>query len=77
MISNGRGHIVATCSILGLESSCRAISYCSTKFGIRALMDGLYDKFLMDKLNIKVTTIFPPLMNTRKEFIDQFISHGG
>lgn len=40
-------------------------------------MDGLYDKFLMDKLNIKVTTVFPPLMNTRKEFIDQFISNGG
>lgn len=77
MISRNRGHIVATSSVLGLESTCRAIGYCSTKFGIRALMDGLYDKFLMDNLNINVTTVFPPLMNTRKEFIDHFVSHGG
>lgn len=77
MISRNRGHIVGTSSILGLEPTCRVIAYCSTKFGIRALMDGLHDMIRMDNLNINVTTVFPPLMNTRKEFVDHFISNGG
>lgn len=77
MISRNSGHIVGISSILGLEPTCRAIAYCSTKFGIRAIMDGLYDMFRLDNLNICATTVFPPLMNTRKEFVDHFISNGG
>lgn len=77
MISRGRGHIVGTSSILGVESTGRAVSYCATKFGIRGLMDALYDLFLIDDLNINVTTVFPPLVNTRKEFIDHFVANGG
>lgn len=77
MISRRRGHIVGIASIMGLESTCRAISYSLSKFGVRGLMDGLYDLIQMDNLNINVTTVFPPLVNTRKEFIDHFIAHGG
>lgn len=40
-------------------------------------MDGLYDLFRMDNLNINVTTVFPALVNTRKEFIDQFVANNG
>lgn len=59
------------------EAAGRAICYSSTKYGIRGLMDGLHDLIRMDKLNLNVTTIFPALVNTRKEFIEQFISNDG
>lgn len=77
MISRGRGHIVGIASIMGIESTCRAIAYCATKFGIRGLMDGLTDLCRVDNLKINVTTVSPPLVNTRKEFIDHFVEHGG
>ncbi|XP_031626039.1 17-beta-hydroxysteroid dehydrogenase 13-like [Contarinia nasturtii] len=77
MIERNSGHIVSIDSIMGQESTCRAITYSSTKFGIRGLMDGLYDLIRLDNLNLNVTTIFPTLTNTRKEFIESFISHGG
>lgn len=77
MIARGSGHIVAMASIMAFESTGRAISYSTSKFGIRGLMDGLYDLFRMDNLNINVTTVFPALVNTRKEFIDQFVANNG
>lgn len=77
MISRGRGHIVGIASIMAYESTCRAICYSSSKFGIRGLMDGLYDLARLDNLNINVTTVIPPLVNTRREFIQHFIAHGG
>lgn len=77
MIARGSGHIVAMASIMAFESTGRAISYSTSKFGIRGLMDGLYDLFRMDNLNINVTTVYPALVNTRKEFIDQFVANNG
>lgn len=77
MIARKSGHIVAISSVMGYESTCRAICYAATKFAIRGLMDGLYDLSRLDELNIKVTTVFPPLVNTRKEFIDLFNEYGG
>lgn len=77
MIARKRGHIVGISSVMGYESTCRAIAYSSAKFGIRGLMDGLYDLARMDNLNINVTTVFPPLVNTRKEFIDLLVANGG
>lgn len=77
MIARKSGHIVGISSIMGYESTCRAICYSSTKFAVRGLMDGLYELSRLDKLNIKVTTVFPPLVNTRKDFIDQFLQFGG
>lgn len=77
MIARKSGHIVALASVMSFESTARAICYSTTKFGIRGLMEGLYDLFRIDNLNINVTTVHPALVNTRKEFIDQFIAHDG
>lgn len=77
MIKRNKGHIVSICSIMGQESTCRAITYSATKFGIRGLMDGLYDLIRMDNLNLNVTTVFPTLTNTRKEFVETLVSAGG
>lgn len=77
MIARQRGHIVSVASIMAHEATARAITYCSTKFGILGLMDGLYDLIRIDNLKLNVTTVFPPLTNTRKEFIEEFIAHGG
>lgn len=77
MIARKSGHIVGISSIMGYESTCRAICYSATKFGIRGLMDGLHELSRLDKLNIKVTTVYPPLVNTRKCFIDLFSQFGG
>ena len=77
MIARQRGHIVSLASIMALESTCRAITYSATKFGIVGLMDGLYDLIRMDNLKVNVTTVFPTLTNTRKDFIEAFIEHGG
>lgn len=40
-------------------------------------MDGLYEMSRLNNLNINVTTVFPPLVNTRKSFIDQFVQADG
>lgn len=77
MIANGRGHIVAIASLLSLESCARGICYAATKFGVRGLMDGLDELIKWDQLNLNVTTVFPPLVCTRKEFIDKFVSCNG
>lgn len=77
MVANGRGHILSIASLLALESSARAICYSATKFGIRGLMDGLDELIRFDDMNLKVTTVFPSLVATRKEFIDKFIACNG
>lgn len=77
MIARKHGHIVGISSVMGYESTCRAIAYSSTKFGVRGLMDGLYDLARLDNPYINVTTVFPPLINTRKEFIDLIVANGG
>lgn len=65
MIKKGEGHIVAVASTFALEASGREITY-------RGLMEGLHELSQLDKLNINVTTVFPPLVNTRKEYMDYF-----
>lgn len=77
MIARKSGHIVGVSSILGYESDCRAICYSSTEFGVRGLMDGLYDLSRLDKLNIKVTTVFTPLVNTHSNYTDPFSQFDG
>lgn len=72
MISRRRGHIVGISSITGYESSGHSICDSATKFGVRGLMDGLYDLSRLNNLNVYVTTVFLPLVNTRKNYIDQF-----
>lgn len=77
MIAKQRGHIVSIASIMSHEADSRAITYSSTKFGIRGLMDGLYDLVRLDNLKLNVTTVFPCLTNTRKDFVGTLIEHGG
>lgn len=77
MIDKGHGHIVAIGSVMSYESTGRAICYSATKFGIRGLMDGLYDLFRIDNINLHVTIVVPALVNTRKEYIDKFIAYDG
>lgn len=72
MITRNRGHIVSIGSLMSFEPSGRGICYSATKFAIRGLMEGLADLIKVDKLNLNVTTVFPGLVNTRKEFIEQF-----
>lgn len=77
MVAEGRGHIVSVASLLSFESTARSICYAATKFGIRGLMDGLDELIRSDQLNLNVTTVFPPLVTTRKEFIDKLIACDG
>lgn len=77
MEANGRGHIVSIASLLSFESAARGICYAATKFAVRGLMDGLDELIKYDQLNLKVTTVFPPLVNTLKEFIEKFVSCNG
>lgn len=72
MIKKGSGHIVAVASTFALEASGREITYSATKYAVRGLMDGLNELSKLDKLNINVTTVFPPLVSTRKEYMDYF-----
>ena len=77
MIENGRGHIVAIGSTLGVMASGRAVCYSATKFGISGMMDALYREIKSDGFKVDVTTVLPALVLTRKEFIDRFASSSG
>lgn len=71
MNKRGRGHIVAISSVLGKIGTPNAACYCATKFGIRGMMDSLQEELRWESSPIQFTTVFPNLINTRKEFIDR------
>lgn len=71
MNKRGNGHIVAICSILGMEATARAISYCATKFGVKGMMDALCEELRWTGSPVHITTVFPYLITTRKEFVDK------
>ena len=62
MIENGSGHIINIGSIAGHYSYPNGGVYCATKFGVRALTQGL----LMDLVDtpIRVTTVDPGMVET-------------
>ena len=72
MIAKKRGHIVAISSIGGKITFPLACVYCATKFGVRGFMSALYDELCVDNSDefIKLTTVFPSFINTRKELSD-------
>ena len=41
MIENDRGHLVGICSMAGLVALKNLVPYCSSKFAVRGLMQGL------------------------------------
>jgi all-trans-retinol dehydrogenase (NAD+) len=72
MIERKRGRIVAIASLSAKVSPVYATTYTSTKYGIHGLMESLYDDLCVYDLDefIKLTTIFPNFINTRKELGD-------
>jgi all-trans-retinol dehydrogenase (NAD+) len=72
MIERKRGHIVAVASMGGKVSIPLAIGYCATKFGVRGFMNALYDELCAMNHDefVKVTTVYPAFINTRKELSD-------
>lgn len=77
MIERKRGHIVATSSTAGLVGIPAAVTYSTSKFGVRGFMEALtldmvhhsHDEY------IKTSTIFPYFMNTNVDVKDSVI-HG-
>lgn len=56
------GHMIATDSVMGRLVIPNAAIYCSTKFAVRAIMEGVRQEHLED--NIKSTIISPGLVST-------------
>lgn len=61
MIQDGNGHIVSIASFSAYESIARCICYAASAYGIRGLMEGLSELVHIDRLNVNVTTVYPPL----------------
>jgi short chain dehydrogenase len=72
MIERKRGHIVAIASLGSKITFPFAIGYCATKFGVKGFMEALYDELCFTKVDdfIKLTTVYPAHINTRKEFVE-------
>lgn len=72
MIERKRGHIVGISSLGGKISFPLAIAYSATKHGVKGFMGALYDELCLTKVDkyVKVTTVYPSFINTRKELSD-------
>lgn len=44
MIAQGKGHIVALCSIAGMSGLPNLVPYCSSKFAVRGYMEALTEE---------------------------------
>lgn len=62
MVKQKHGHMIATDSVLGHRVIPNSAVYCSTKFAVRAIMEGVRQEHLED--NIKSTIISPGLVST-------------
>ncbi|CAL4079381.1 unnamed protein product [Meganyctiphanes norvegica] len=65
-IASGHGHVVAVSSICGFMGTANLVPYCSSKFAIRGLMEGLVEEMRYGgrNTNIKFTTIHPFTIDT-------------
>ena len=72
MIERKRGHIMATCSMFAKVTYSMVTAYCATKYGVDGFMNALYDELCVKDQDefIKLTTAYPNVINTRKEFSD-------
>jgi short chain dehydrogenase len=72
MIERKRGHIVGIASMSAKITFPLAIVYCATKFGVKGFMGALYDELCITKVDdfIKVTTVYPAFISTRKELCE-------
>ncbi|XP_012274202.1 short-chain dehydrogenase/reductase family 16C member 6 [Orussus abietinus] len=66
MLLNNKGHIVCMSSMCGIYGVPLKVPYCSSKFAIRGLMEGLHEELRMDpkKPKINCTTIYPFWIDT-------------
>jgi all-trans-retinol dehydrogenase (NAD+) len=72
MIERKRGHIVGISSLGGKITFPLAVAYSSTKFGVQGFMGSLYDELCITNADqyVKLTTVYPSFINTRKELSD-------
>lgn len=72
MIERQRGRIVAVSSMFAKMSVPLMAVYTATKYGLDGFMEALFDELCIDDYEkfIKLSTIFPYIMNTRKEVVD-------
>jgi len=71
MIERKRGHIVAIASLASKVALPYSTIYCSTKFGVDGFMRTLGEEISFENHDfIKLTTVFPYFINTRKELSD-------
>ncbi|XP_053697207.1 17-beta-hydroxysteroid dehydrogenase 13-like [Sabethes cyaneus] len=72
MYERRQGHIVALSSLLAYLPEGYTRSYSTTKYAIRGFMEELHDEIYHAgfEKRVKTTTVFPAIINTRKECID-------
>lgn len=72
MIERKRGHICAISSLSAKATFPNGTAYCATKFGVDGFMNSLFDELCADDYDefIKLTTVFPFFINTRKQLTD-------
>lgn len=72
MIERKRGHICAICSLSAKVTFPNGTAYCATKWGVDGFMNSLYDEICADDYDefIKLTTVYPFFINTRKQVTD-------
>ncbi|XP_076173365.1 firelighter [Ptiloglossa arizonensis] len=66
MIQSGKGHIVCLSSMCGIYGVSQKVTYCSSKFAVRGLMEALHEELRLNPrtTNIRFTTIYPFYVNT-------------
>lgn len=72
MIERKRGHICAISSLSAKVTFPNGTAYCATKYAVDGFMNSLFDELCADDHDefIKLTTVFPFFINTRKQLTD-------
>ncbi|KAG5684989.1 hypothetical protein PVAND_014192 [Polypedilum vanderplanki] len=72
MIDRKYGHIMTIASLGSLSTMQGHTVYCASKWGLNGFMSNLYDEIHINKQDefIKLTTIYPQFIDTRKELSD-------
>ncbi|XP_065077316.1 estradiol 17-beta-dehydrogenase 11-like [Ochlerotatus camptorhynchus] len=79
MYHRRRGHIVGLSSRAAYIPTGYMLNYATTKYAVRGFMEDLHDEIYHAGMEEQVvtTTVFPGLINTRKESIDHFLTLPG
>lgn len=70
MIARHYGHIVAIASMIALYPMSTAVAYTTSKYAVKGFMDALTRETTHENWGVKTLTVFPHIINTRKEVID-------